>query len=183
MGYISSFKKFTESMQHNRNYNFGCVLLKLEFKDNFWNELLAQIDDNDLYHPEEDRYGKELESHVTLLYGLEPSVSDKEVLDVCRKFNGSDVIISCSKIECFQNKDFDVVKLTMDSPILHTINKELRNLDHIDSYPDYKPHATIAFLKPGMGSKYCHTIEPIIIKGISNLIYSKTSGDEIIINV
>ena len=86
MGYISSFKKFTESMQHNRNYNFGCVLLKLDFKDDFWNNLLNQIDDNDLYHPEEDRYGKELESHVTLLYGLEPSVSDEQVLDTCKKY-------------------------------------------------------------------------------------------------
>jgi len=180
MKYLKQFKMFLEK---KREYDFGCVLIELDFPEDFWNNLISQIDEDDLYKPEVERYSKETEPHVTVLYGIENDVDDKEVVDICKSFNGSDIKITCTNLECFQNKEFDVIKLTIDSPKLHEINSALKKVKHTDSYPTYKPHATIAFLKPGMGPKYCRSIKPIIIDDIHNITYSKTSGDDIIINM
>src|ERR1035437_2074703 len=110
---IKSYKLFLERMIAHKNhtgtdYEYGCVLAYLDFGDDLWESIINRIDDADLYQPEQERYGKETEPHVTILYGLHKEVTDEDVKDSLSKLNGSELIVKCSKIECFKAKDFDV---------------------------------------------------------------------------
>ena len=52
----------------------GCLMLEVtdipEIRD-----LQYKIPQVELYHPEETRYGLEEDQHITILYGLDPSIS------------------------------------------------------------------------------------------------------------
>ena len=61
------------------------------------------------------------------------------------------------KLSVFSNpgSPFDVLKVDVESPKLHRLNRSLRDgLEHQNDYPDYHPHLTVAYLKKGAGAKY-----------------------------
>ena len=95
--------------------------------------------------------GRESDSHITVKYGLHTQHAD----DV-RKILKDEKVGSATlgKTSLFSNDDADVLKVDVHSPDLHRLNGKLNELPHTDSHPDYKPHATIAYLKPGMGKHY-----------------------------
>jgi 2'-5' RNA ligase len=110
-----------------------------------------KIPDKELYTAEEG-YGKETEPHVTALYGLKTR-NPKEVEDVIKNFG--DVELELGKTSLFKNDKYDVLKVDVKSDDLKKLNKTLRdNLDYTSDFPDYTPHLTIAYLKPGEGQKY-----------------------------
>lgn len=91
--------------------------------------------------------GREHESHVTILYGLHTN-DLKEVKDCLGKVEP--IKIKLGKVTMFTNNpDFNVVKISVESPNLVRLNKRLKKLDYTTKYPDYKPHATIAYVKKG----------------------------------
>ena len=47
----------------------------------------------------------------------------------------------------------DVLKIEVDSPDLHRLNAALATLPHVEKF-HLKPHATIAYVKPGTGAIY-----------------------------
>ncbi len=52
-------------------------------------------------------------------------------------------------------------------------------LPHTTDYPDYHPHTTIAYVKPGEGKKYVGKIDkPIMVKP-NKIVYSKADGSKI----
>lgn len=112
-------------------------------------QMVDWIDDKDLA---ED--GKETEFHVTAKYGLHTDDS----LDVEKVVAGfGPVSAKLGKVSIFENddKDFDVVKIDVDSPDLHRLNKLLsESLEVTDTFPDYHPHLTLAYVKKGEGAKY-----------------------------
>jgi 2'-5' RNA ligase len=59
----------------------------------------------------------------------------------------------------FQNEKYDVLKFDMEYPtkgdkFLHKCNDELKKFPFTSDFPDYHPHMTIVYLKPGKGNKY-----------------------------
>lgn len=99
--------------------------------------------------------GIETDSHVTVKFGLHAD-TPKEVQQLLS--SESPIRLKMGKVSLFQNPDADVLKVEIDSPDLHRLNKKLSSLPHTDTHPDYKPHATIAYLKPGKGQKYVDRI-------------------------
>jgi 2'-5' RNA ligase len=99
--------------------------------------------------------GREAEPHVTLKYGIHDASPEaaRKLLE-----NERPVKIKLGKVSTFPpNKEegFEVVKVDIDSPDLHRLNKKLTSkLEHTDTHPDYHPHATIAYVKIGRGEKY-----------------------------
>jgi 2'-5' RNA ligase len=99
--------------------------------------------------------GREEDPHVTIRYGLEtddaervrPILSDagpvKFRLGAAAVFAGDG-----------QNKPYDVVMVEVESPDLRRLNRELASLPHTDTFPTYRPHATIAYVKAGLGESY-----------------------------
>lgn len=112
--------------------------------------LAAKIPDADLA---ED--GREDRPHVTVKFGLH--TNDAE--EVRRVLAGEPPIkVRLGKTSLFPAKegaDYDVVKVDVDSPDLHRLNAKIAGaLKATDTHPEYKPHTTLAYVRPGLGKKY-----------------------------
>jgi HK97 family phage portal protein len=99
--------------------------------------------------------GRETEPHVTLKYGLH-SDDPTDVRDAL--VSEPPITLTLGNLSLFpatDNHPFDVLKLDVESEDMHRLNAKLRaSVEHTEKNPDYHPHATIAYLKPGMGQKY-----------------------------
>lgn len=107
--------------------------------------------------PEEDlaENGRETTPHITVKYGLHGKPLDK-VRELLK--DEGPVTVKLGKTSIFpagESGNGDVVKVDIDSPQLHRLNKKIADaLPHTDTHPEYKPHATVAYVKPGLGKKY-----------------------------
>lgn len=90
--------------------------------------------------------------HVTVKYGLhhaDPSEFQNYLIG--RK----PITLRLGKVSLFEADDHDVVKLEVSSPQLHSLNRTVsNNFEVTDTYPQYIPHVTIAYVKKGRGKPY-----------------------------
>lgn len=116
------------------------------------------ISDDDLFvDPNDISFGREDETHVTILYGLHSERPD----DVRRLLTGVDSFeIELGKVSLFTwNNKFDVVKIEAFSDELHRLNKLLSRLPSTQMFPIYKPHVTIAYVKKGSCDKLANNMD------------------------
>lgn len=112
--------------------------------------MAAKIPDEDLA-PD----GRETDPHVTVKYGIHTADVEKvrEVLA-----NEPPITVTLGKTSFFPNGESgsgDVLKVDVDSPDLHRLNAKIADaLEVTDTHPEYVPHASIAYLKPGKGKDY-----------------------------
>lgn len=113
----------------------------------------AKIPDNDLYlDPEDPSFGREEIPHVTVKYGLHTSDPDK-VKNVV--LGTGPISVEAGAIEIFNSEKYDVIVVKIKSPGLHKLNEKIsKHLEITDTHPIYKPHLTIAYVKPGCGDQY-----------------------------
>lgn len=114
-------------------------------------KMAAKIPDSDLA---ED--GREDDPHVTVLYGIH-SGDPKGAASLLAK--EPPIRAKLGKVSIFPDSGSgDVVKIEVDSDDLHRLNEKLAGgLEHTSTHPDYTPHVTVAYVKPGMGAKYAGT--------------------------
>lgn len=156
------------------SYSKGCAMIYFDFPD--MEGFHEMIDEEDLYTEEGDRsYGIEDEPHITLLYGLNNNVSSANVFEILNNFKVDK--IKLTEVTAFKNEKFDVLKWDVECETLFEINKELVKLPHKNDFPDYHPHATIAYLKSGTADKYIekmkamsYTVKPTVY------VYSMANG-------
>lgn len=158
----------------NQTYDYGCAMIYFNFPE--INYLHKLIDANHIYTEDGDgSFGLETEPHTTLLYGLHDVVSLDDVKGV---FNNH-TFHTCRihKPSLFQNEKFDVLKFDVSGPSLHDANAQFRTFPHTNDYPDYHPHLTIAYLKPGFGQRYVRKLGQIeyMLKPIYG-VYSEPTG-------
>ena len=113
-------------------------------------EFGESIDPEDLYKSEADG-GLEKECHVTVKYALTTDEA-KEIKERLDGEKGGKFHMGESSI--FETEEYDVVKIEVESEDLERLHNRLNELPHEDKYPDYKAHATIAYVKKGKGKKY-----------------------------
>lgn len=157
-----------------QTHPFGCYMLRCFHKN--WDRVLSVIDEQDIYNNEQDEYGLEIEPHITCLYGLHDNVKDVHM----QKINSalSTAFYNLVGVSCFNQPNYDVLKYDIDSEHLMLLNKHLRRLPHTLTFPDYHPHMTIVYLKPGTGKKYVKTFKNPI-KTFSNVfMFSKPDGSK-----
>jgi hypothetical protein len=131
-------------------HDYSCVLINLP--EELGEQIMAwgkvQVNDSDIYVDDEGGMGRETEPHVTVLYGLydrEPSDALMEVFERTAKFD-----IKLGPCSLFRNEGYDVLKISVTSPQLHALNQNVCAVaPYENKYPDYKPHITIAYVKPG----------------------------------
>lgn len=99
--------------------------------------------------------GTEAQPHITVKYGLHDN--DPEAV---RQLLADEppITLTLGKTSIFPagaEGKADVVKVDVDSPDLHRLNAKIAEaFPHTDTHPDYQPHATIAYVKPGLGEQY-----------------------------
>jgi len=183
MGKIKTYSEFMfiSEDKSGTNYEYGCLMLNLNFPN--WKIFTSNIDKDDLYDSESERYGIETEPHVTILYGIHKSVDDDVVYALFSDLKKNDFDLKVSGIDCFFNKDYDVLKMNILSDKLSELNKLAKRLPHTSDYPDYKPHITIAYLQKGKASQYANPNFNINLDNINKIVYSKSNGQKISIPV
>lgn len=111
--------------------------------------LAASIPDADLADD-----GREDRPHVTVRYGLHGD----DPAEVAPLVAGGPVALRLGAVTVFPGavtgKDYDVLKVDVESPDLHRLNATLAELPHTQSFPEYHPHATIAYVRAGLGDEY-----------------------------
>ncbi|HXE63222.1 MAG TPA: 2'-5' RNA ligase family protein [Bryobacteraceae bacterium] len=114
--------------------------------------------------------GREDTPHCTVCYGLH--TFDPHAVAAAVKDHGP-VTLRFGPTSVFEGKDGrdDVVKFDVHSPDLHALHQKIRSgCDTTVTFPDYRPHVTVAYVKAGQGAKFA---------GNDSLIGTEHSVDEI----
>lgn len=152
---------------------YGCIMMAADIPN--WKEKISVVDKKDIYEKDDD-YGYENEPHVTILYGLHDNEFDvKEIYDELK--NLKPISVTIDKISIFENENFDVVKF--DVPVIKELkqyrNQFIKKYPNTQTFPDYHPHMTICYTKPGTGYKYCKKIKPFNVT-FDTTVYSGSNG-------
>lgn len=173
MRHLQTYKIFEDAGKHD----FGCVMVY--FDHPLLKAIHKLIDKDHIYTGKANdkrSYGLEKEQHTTLLYGLHDE--EVEVDDVFKRAVPNEFKpLRLHNVSCFNNAEYDVLKFDVDAKWLGQCNKKLRKLPHTNEYPDYHPHATIGYIKPGKGKEYCDMLwglELMVLPG--ELVYSMADG-------
>ena len=151
-------RKFALNMQKeaevNPKYDYGTVQTSdvSEIVTDAIKDIQGRIDKDKLYDGEDEpgwvENGIQKLFHITVLFGVNDNVKD-EVKKVFDKYKP--VHIETTGVEYFDtNPDFDVAIVKCKSEELTKIHDELKDtLENEETYPNYNPHITIAYLKKG----------------------------------
>jgi 2'-5' RNA ligase len=168
-------KKYIQFIKESTTHEYGCVMVEISVSN--WNAITSIIDTDDIYEKDDDStYGIQKNPHLTLFYGLHDTVTPEMVNSVFDKFDG-DINIEVDGIDIFQNEEFDVVKFNVKADDdLQYLHDELSQFPNSNSFPDYKPHITLAYTKKGTGKKYIKPDYKYQVKNIDKITYSMPNG-------
>lgn len=89
--------------------------------------------------------GRELDSHLTLLYGITGD-SPECVRKAIESSNQFGILIS--GVSLFERDEYDVLKADIVSPGAHLLRGLIAaGTKYVDTFPTYCPHSTFAYLK------------------------------------
>lgn len=131
-------------------YKYGCVMISAppEVSDLLQDWGRLNIPDEKLYVSDEGGLGRERESHVTVKYGLMTDQVPESIYSLVHSTTPFPIVIG--KVSIFRNPKYDVIKCDVESPQLRALNKAVSDaVPHHDTYPDYRPHLTIAYVISG----------------------------------
>lgn len=97
--------------------------------------------------------GLEHDLHITCRWGLKFQTPSEKFRQAIKAFGP--IQAELGKTSLFHSKEGDVLKVDVKSPDLHRLYKLIGRLVPVHTtFPVYKPHCTLAYLKPGRGDKY-----------------------------
>lgn len=173
---VAKGKKFIDNQVRD---TYGCVMMESTI-DN-WDEYhIAGIDKEDVHiKPHDDSYGLETQPHVTVLYGIHEDEIDPETIAEVIKQNLKPLTLKVEEVDIFEGEEYDVVKYNL--PVTEQL-QEYRDLflkfPNTQSYPDYHPHMTIAYVKPGKGKKYKRKLRDAFEVTFTKGVYSYHDNPE-----
>ena len=116
-------------------------------------DLGKSIPDSELYtDQDDDSYGREAAPHITVRYGLGTD-NPGELAELSKV---GPITAKIGKVSIFETDKYDVVKAEIISDSMRAANKKVGELVDLpgETFKDYQPHATIAYVKKGEGKKY-----------------------------
>jgi len=115
--------------------------------------------------------GREARPHVTVQYGL-TEVTPKTIEELSDTLRGHGPFrLEFGRTRLFEPEDKDhvvFVSVTGGVGSLKALRREIRRVcDCVDTFPTYTPHATVAYVKPEVSSKYkdkdwCEGLECVV---------------------
>lgn len=130
--------------------------------------------------PNDDTYGYEKEQHVTLKYGFTPDLKREDIAGILKGIKP--FIVTIKSLSLFKNEKYHVVKFDVElNDVLIELRKRCDAFKNEDKYPEYHPHSTVAYVKPGT---FPHVKDNLNIKlPISRIKYSGIDGKKLFINL
>lgn len=98
--------------------------------------------------------------HVTVLYGIHHAAGMARRVQWVLGGEGP-VAARMAGLSLFRRPDYDVLKYAVTSPVLARLNHRAGLIPNTQTFPDYVPHITVAYLKPGTGDKYLDGYDPV----------------------
>ncbi len=153
-----SFDNWLNESPHQKPLDeprYGCVMMDADIKN--WVDFhLAGINEDDVYlKPYDESYGLEEQAHVTIVYGIhEEEVDPQRMADMIEHYM-KPVTVTIKEIDIFPGKEYDVVKYNV--PVTGQIQgyrDVFMQVPNTQTFPEFHPHMTIAYVKPGEGKKY-----------------------------
>jgi 2'-5' RNA ligase len=129
----------------------------LKLKLDGWDKIRNIIKPEDL-----DSSGFENDPHLTLIYGLKSDSDLSKIKDCIEKVKLVNRKVKLDNVKVFENEN-DVMHYKINEPklfsLLKTCHNNLKNnIDSKITFPNYKPHVTIAYLKKGKSKDYIDLI-------------------------
>jgi len=148
------------SMYENLGYDIGrlgCIMLDIDPED-LGKRVSEAIKPEEVYVDEDPAsYATGIvagEPHVTLLYGLLRSGPEmqKHILQVLNSGNVCPPTVQIDEVGYFDSPKADepyycIVAHLVITPELQECNERLKFLPHINTFPGYKAHMTLAYIK------------------------------------
>lgn len=136
-----------------RSYSYSCLMAKLT-------EPLAEqvkgfglsIPEHRIFNDSRGEKGRADEPHITIKYGIH-TVDPAAVMAMVDWY--VPLKATLGKTTVFWNDDSIVLKVSVQSRDLTALNTKIRReLECTDTYPDYKPHVTLAYVKKDETNPY-----------------------------
>lgn len=128
-------------------------------------DIQNKLTDNELYTEiDNDDYGLEKETHVTLVPCLDNDINLDELKKMLEPIDKYALILN--NISMFTNNEkYDVLKCDAHSMVLLDTNGKIREkFPTYSEYNEYHPHVTIGYLKKGVGEKYIKDmLSPLVV--------------------
>jgi len=125
----------------------GCLMLRLPL------QAAADIVEwTDRNVPREQRVEDERDPHITVAWGFDQSVTPEDIRDALDAWGGDRIAARIGDISFFEGASKDVLKLSVESRDLRELYRFLRKFfgdKLISTFPNYTPHLTLAYIKPG----------------------------------
>lgn len=141
---------------------FDCVMLYANVDENMWKEILDEIDKKDLYEDPDgkEEYGLETDPHLTLIFGINSTENDsKKIIERINKYKP--IKLNIGEVSMFETDKYDVIKIDVkpNKELLKYRNDLIENTKNTQTYDEYHPHLTVAYIKKGEGKKYLKKIK------------------------
>lgn len=97
----------------------------------------------------------ETNPHITVKYGLDKETDVELVRELVQGFGP--VTVRLGEMDKFESDEYDVLIVPVHSDDLQQLNQMIRSADGIvctDTFPVYRPHMTIAYMKKGTADEY-----------------------------
>jgi 2'-5' RNA ligase len=150
-----SLDNWLNEKQKTQDPHYGCVMMESKIPD--WEEYhTGGIDEKDVYiKPLDKSYGLEKQPHVTVIYGIHEDEIDEETIANVIRENLKPLTLRVDEVDVFEGDEYDVVKYNL--PVTDELKKYREiflKFPNTQTFSEYHPHMTIAYVKPGTGKKY-----------------------------
>lgn len=127
------------------DFSYGCLMLPVPYD---LSRQLVAWSQKHILEKNLDAQGIEFQPHVTVCYGFQPGFDAEELRPLMKDY--AYISAKLGKVSRFETETYDVLKLEVVSADLRAWNRIIRErFDITTSYPDYKPHLTLAYVRPG----------------------------------
>lgn len=116
--------------------------------------------------------GRDVGPHVTVLWGFHPEVTAEQINKITKGIGAIDITLG--GLEMFPaGEDGVPLVIRVESAKLRKLRSDLEALPHSKSWPDYKPHICVAYLKPDApAAEYADNPLAGEVFTLSQLVYS-----------
>ncbi len=136
-------------MGSGREYSSVLIGFPPEAAQSIVNYARYRINSAALYTDEAEHiYGLEFTPHVTAFYGLH-TCNPLDVAEVVEAGKIGPFEIALGVVSLFNEPAYDVVKVDVESAELQMLHTAIGSLPNSNEYPEFVPHLTLAYVKPG----------------------------------